>query len=307
MAIVVKSGGNPAPALVGAYGAGMGKRRAEDERQQAQLAAAKEAQQRSIAAQQQESALSREFTLGRDVAGQARALETMQTAADLREGAAESEQLRRREDVEWTYTAQQRQKFDEMSRSYDEAVNSGEFSPDELKEVKRQVLAKQAGIAPLPKLKTQSPYQPGQDVGQVWQAPDSPGVTLTRDKEGNVKKLYESGIETPSVADVAKVMKEVTASLTTEDPDTNERTVPSNEDVEAGVKRILEMHKRLTGGGQATDGAAGAEPPIPEEENPFATVTPDAKDAGQVVTKMLKNGQKVRVRRLPNGKWEQVN
>ena len=257
MAIVVKSGGNPAPALVGAYGAGMGKRRAEDERQQAQLAAAAEEQRRRIEAQKQEFALSREFTLGRDEASQERSLETMQTAADLREGAAESEQLRRREDVEWGYTAQQRQKFDAMSQSYDEAVNSGEFSPDELKEVKRQVIAKQAGIAPLPKLKTQSPYQPGQDVGQVWQAPDSPGVTLTRDKEGNVKKLYESGSETPSVADVAKIAQTVTESLTSEDAKGVKKS-PKPEDIEAGVKRILEMHKRLTGGGQATEGAAGA-------------------------------------------------
>jgi hypothetical protein len=32
MAIVVKSGGNPAPALVGAYGGGLGRRWAEDAR-----------------------------------------------------------------------------------------------------------------------------------------------------------------------------------------------------------------------------------------------------------------------------------
>jgi hypothetical protein len=305
MAIVVKHGGNPAPALVGAYGAGIGKRQAEDARQQAQLAAAEEAQRKSLEAQQREAALNREFTLGRDEAGQERSLETMRLSADLREGSAEADQLRRREDVEWGYTARQRQEFEDMARSYDEAVNSGEFSADELKEVKRQVLAKQAGIKPLPKLKKESPYPEGQDVGQVWQAPDSPGVTLTRDKEGNVKKLYESGVGAPSVADVAKIAQTVTDSLTTEDAKGGKKS-PKPEDVEAGVKRILEMHKRLTGGAAAEVGA-GAEPPIPEDENPFATVDPATKDAGQVETKMLKNGQKVRVRKLPNGKWEQVN
>jgi hypothetical protein len=256
MAIVVKHGGNPAPALVGAYGAGIGKRQAEDARQQAQLAAAEEAQRRSLEAQQREAALGREFTLGRDEAGQERSLETMRLSADLREGSAEADQLRRREDVEWGYSTKQRQEFEDMARSYDEAVNSGEFSEDELKEVKRQVIAKQAGITPLPKLKKESPYPQGQDVGQVWQAPDSPGVTLTRDKEGNVKKLYESGGGAPSVADVAKIAQTVTESLTTVVND--ERKPPKPEDVEAGVKRILEMHKRLTGGATAAEGGAGA-------------------------------------------------
>ena len=161
-------------------------------------------------------------------------------------------------------------------------------------------------ITPLPKLRALSPYQQGQDVGQVWQAPDSPGVTLTRDKEGNVKKLYESGGDAPSVADVAKIAQTVTESLTSEDAKGVKKS-PKPEDVEAGVRRILEMHKRVTGIGTAAEGGAGAEPPIPEDENPFATVDPATKDAGQVETKMLKNGQKVRVRKLPNGKWEQVN
>jgi hypothetical protein len=306
MAIVVKHGGNPAPALVGAYGAGIGKRQAEDARQQAQLAAAEEAQRKSLEAQQREAALNREFTLGRDEAGQERSLETMRLSADLREGSADADQLRRREDVEYAYNARQRQEFDANARAYDEAVNSGEFSDDELKEVKRQVLAKQAGIKPLPKLKKESPYPDGQDVGQVWQAPDSPGVTLTRDNDGNVKKLYESGGGAPSVADVAKIAQTVTESLTTEDAKGGKKS-PTPEEIEAGVKRILEMHKRLTGGATTAADGAGAEPPIPEDENPFATVDTATKDAGQVETKMLKNGQKVRVRKLTNGKWEQVN
>jgi hypothetical protein len=259
MAIVVKSGGNPAPALVGAYGAGIGKRQAEDARQQAQLAAAEEAQRKSLEAQQREAALGREFTLERDEAGQERSLETMRLGADLREGAADADQLRRREDVDYAYTTQQRQEFDDAARSYDEAVNSGEFSEDELKEIKRQVLAKQNKIAPLPTLKKESPYTEGQGVGQVWQAPDSPGVTLTRDKEGNVKKLYESGGGAPSVDDVAKLAKTVTETLTTEDQKTGLRVSPKPEDVEAGVKRLLEMHKRLTGGSAAAaKGEAGA-------------------------------------------------
>jgi hypothetical protein len=255
MAIVVKSGGNAAPALVGAYGGGQGKRWSEDARQQAALIAARDAQNKTLDAQQRENKLSRAFTLERDEAGQERSLETMRLAADLREGTADADQMRRREDVEWAYSTKQRQEFDDLARSYDEAVNSGEFTPDELKEIKRQVIAKQAGIAPLPKLKKESPYPEGQDVGQVWQAPDSPGVTLTRDKEGNVKKLYESGGGAPSVDDVAKLAKTVMETLTTEDPKTGLRVSPSSEEVEAGVKRLLEMHKRLTGGATAVEGA----------------------------------------------------
>jgi hypothetical protein len=61
-----------------------------------------------------------------------------------------------------------------------------------------------------------------------------------------------------SVDDVAKLAKTVMETLTTEDPKTGLRISPSSEEVEAGVKRILEMHKRLTGGAAAEGAAAGS-------------------------------------------------
>lgn len=51
------------------------------------------------------------------------------------------------------FTAQQKAEFDRLNESYEEARKSGDFSDSELKELRRQIIAKQAGIQPLPSLK----------------------------------------------------------------------------------------------------------------------------------------------------------
>jgi hypothetical protein len=53
---------------------------------------------------------------------------------------------------DFKFTSQQKSEFDRLNESYEEARRSGDFSEDELKELRRQIIAKQAGIKPLPTL-----------------------------------------------------------------------------------------------------------------------------------------------------------
>jgi len=261
MAIVVKSGGNAAPALVGAYGGGQGKRWSEDERQQAALIAAREAQNKSLDAQQREAKLNRDLTLQRDEAGQERSLETMRLAADLREGTAEADQLNRREDVEWGYSTQQRQEYDKLTQSYDDAVKSGDFTPDQLKEIRAQIALKKAGIAPTDRLVKKSPYPDGQDVGQTWMDEKS-AVLVTRDKDGKVRKLADS--PKPTFAEFSKVYASVSESLAVKNDDDGTVTPADPAKVIAKTKEIMKAYESLNSG----------EPAIPDAENPFTTVDP---------------------------------
>jgi hypothetical protein len=321
MAIVVKSGGNPAPALVGAYAGGMGKRRAEDERQQAALIAAKEAQQRSIAAQQQESALSRtfasdqadanrEFTLGRDEAGYLQADATQQTAADLREQAAVSDQLRRREDVEYTYTTEQKRKDAQYREALASVQTDEDMRPSEKLAAIQQLEAIRRNIKPIANW-TQKQITPEERLKTSTTTLPN-GAVIGFKPDGSPFKLMDSP-ESKQAESKAKDREAALKQATDELNDASSKGDGTRPTMDAKITRAMEILKemrefqRLDEGGQSTEGAAGAEQPIPEEENPFSTVAPEAKDAGQVVTKMLKNGQKVRVRRLPNGKWEQVN
>jgi hypothetical protein len=260
MAIVVKSGGNPAPALVGAYAGGMGKRRAEDERQQAALIAAKEAQQRSIAAQQQESALSREFTLDRDEAGQERSLETMQASADLREGAAESEQLRRREDVKWGYTASQKQTHDRLT----EALANLQADPDMTERQKiegaDQIKAQLYSIKPVEKL---APKQITPEERLKTSTTTLKDGTVVAFKPDGTAHVLVASPESKQAESQAKDRDAALKQATEELNDASGKGDGTRPTMDAKIKRAREILKemrelqRLDEGGQATDGAAG--------------------------------------------------
>lgn len=224
MPITVKHSGNAAPQLVGAYGAGMGKRWADDGRAAlARIAQEEEAQrQREFAAaeaqrsrdyQASEAEKARKFSdqqtdesrqdawdrlnTQRDWSTQDQqrsrdwALSDQESLDKRNRSMAEFEQGLRRSDIEFTHTQQQREEFNKLSKAYDDAVKSGDYTPDELKEIKRRIVAKQAGIEPLPSLKKPSPWPAGQDIGETWKSEDG-NFLMTRDKDGNVKKLGET-------------------------------------------------------------------------------------------------------------------
>lgn len=267
MPIVIKHSGNVAPALMGAFGGGKGRRQAEDARQAAAIAAnARQAQeQRNLAERQamlqrrfasREAAAARQFRRDENDTAYQRQLELIGIQSEGQEAAAEADLGRalrektfdselRRDDINFEYTAKQRAEFDRISSAYDDAVASGEFTADELREVRRQVSAKLAGIEPLPRLKQLSPWPKGQDVGETWQSSDG-RFLLTRDAEGKVSKLADTNRQ-PTVSDVATLYKQGFDSLKTVDADGNE-TAPSPEDLDAFVERAIKLHRRLTGG-----------------------------------------------------------
>jgi hypothetical protein len=109
---------------------------------------------------------------------------------NFRDQLADNEQQRRRDDIEWGYTAKQRQDFDRMFDALEEARESGDFTGEEMGELTRQAYAKLAGLQPVPRLKEKSPYPEGQQPGQVWESDDGT-MLLSRDDKGNVRKVGE--------------------------------------------------------------------------------------------------------------------
>jgi hypothetical protein len=110
---------------------------------------------------------------------------------NFRDQLADNEQQRRRDDIEWGYTAKQRQDFDRMFDALEEARESGDFTGEEMGELTRQAYAKLAGLQPVPRLKEKSPYPEGQQPGQVWESDDGT-MLLSRDDKGNVRKVGET-------------------------------------------------------------------------------------------------------------------
>lgn len=272
MAIVVKHSGNAAPTLVGAYGAGQGKRQAEDAKQRLDIASrAEEAEkQRRFAWQQAEAqrsfqrresrvarrhdALQREIDRGwrsdeaaladerateRMRLGHEFGVEDMYTQADLREGMADSDQMRRRDDIEWNYSTKQRQ---DLQRTFDalaEAQASNDFTDDEMKELRQQAYSKLAGVGPLPSIRERSPYPEGQGTGQTWTSDDG-NFLLTRNSKGEISKLGELNGK-PTYKDTTSAWK-IAMEMAKEDV-VNKRGVVTEQriNIEKARKFVAEM------------------------------------------------------------------
>ena len=301
MAIVVKSGGNPSPALVGAYGGGQGRRWAEDARQQAAFAASSEEERKRRLAQQresnlarkerteeadrarafsaeqagqgrafseQEAALGRDFTLGRDKAGQERSLQTMRFSSDLREGSADADQWRKRQDVEWTYTMQQRQAHDRLT----EALANLQADPDmtEMQKIEGadQIKAQLYNIKPVEKLSPKHMTPEERFKNTTTTLPD--GTVIAFNPDGTAHKLVES----PAIKQAKSRDKDIEGAIKQATEELNNKA--SNEGVsppttEEKLKRAEEIFKEkqafrklLTGGAEG----AVSEPPITDADTP---------------------------------------
>jgi hypothetical protein len=79
------------------------------------------------------------------------------------------------------------------NQAYADAVSSGDYSPDQLRELRRLKTMKQMGIvANTAELARTDPYAPGQGIGQVWQ------------ENGNWWKRKANGEKEPVWTDTAK-------------------------------------------------------------------------------------------------------
>lgn len=154
--------------------------------------------------------------------------------------------------IDYGIDAKQRAEFNQLSEAYQDAAQSGQYSDEDLAEFKRQIIAKQAGITtPMPKLKKQSPWPEGQDVGQTWLSDDG-RFHLGRDKDGKVYKIGETNV-LPTMKDIAGLYEQGHKALTrkvkgADGLETDQ--APTPQEVEAWVDRAVQMHRKYAGGAQ---------------------------------------------------------
>jgi hypothetical protein len=281
MAILVKHSGNAAPGAWGAFAGGQGKRHAEDaSAAMARIQQSTEnAKQRNFQAsenrksrkfQEKQSDTARQFSIENREDQQAYTTKSTEAAwENQRERddlsferafqTADYNQQLQQENVEFGYSARQRSEFDALSQAYSEAASSGEFTPDELAEIKTQVIGKMGGIERMPQLKRKSPYPEGQGIGQTWQSEDS-RFLLSRDKDGQVKKLAETN-SMPTMKDIADLYGQASKALMKDDPaNPGVQIAPSDDEVEKYVERAINLHQKFSdpnrrkqGGGELPD------------------------------------------------------
>ncbi len=240
MAIEVKHGMNPGAAAAAAFAGGRGQGRA------AMKATA-------LSAQARRSESEREHE---------RSLERIGLNEESQTRMAEAAQDRRREDIEFGYSTKQRAQFNQLSEAYEKAVDSGDYTVDELEDIRRQIDARQMSIQPVARLKKQSPYQTGQDIGQTWTSEDG-RFMLSRDQNGNVKKLADLNTQlTPK--DIASFYQQASNALSS---GLEEGQSASPDDIEAYVDRMVKLHSKCSGGGSFS---------------PATTPAPSANNAGAI-------------------------
>lgn len=240
MAIEVKHGADPAALAAVGMGAGQGATRTRI--RSAMLSATeqriREERAREFSAEQ--SQIGREFSAEQSQISRDFSAEQSQIGREH-----QSDMLQSRMQYPATenrFTAQQKAEFDRLNESYEEARRSGDFSEDELKELRRQIIAKQAGIKPLPTLEdgSKDPWTLAQariftDPGTGRQGYlDKDGVPQFYDSEGGANrqeflkryetvkkdltkpkfkkdvdgKMIEDGEEVPDAATILKALQE---------------------------------------------------------------------------------------------------
>ena len=216
MPILVKHSGNVAPAAYGAYAGGKGKRQQQDAdralthiEQQQRIRAQAQAQASSQWFSSQEAKKNRKFSAEQRESDRAFQLDRDKTVFDRGQEAADAAQTRtgelaeeaygrRKEEFSYEMSEKQRQEENRFADAYDDAVSSGLYSPEELKTILKERIAKRAGVPSLPRLKPKSPWPEGQEPGQSWKDPET-GHTMTRDDKGNQKVLHKAPDTKPTV------------------------------------------------------------------------------------------------------------
>jgi hypothetical protein len=183
MAIRVAHSGNVAPAAVGSFGGGLGRRQKED-------------------ADRALSHLEHQQRLDAQKASQANSLNA--AAAARRSAERDRGTLRdeRREDLDYELSERQRAKHNQLSEAYEDAVSSGNFSEIELQDLEKEIIRAQAGLTSAGRIKSKSPYPEGQNIGQVWTSDDG-RFLLSRDSKGDIKKVSDTNAK-PTFSDRIK-------------------------------------------------------------------------------------------------------
>ena len=283
MAITVKHGGNPGSTIIAAATAGQAKRNQRVLEKQAQAAEVRNAQKRRLAHQANQASLNRAFQekqseLNRDSRekqlnadrqfrsnladkSHGQALERADNNALNQMRSNELEHLRDREDTVFELSANQRDEFNKLSDAYEDAVASGDFTQEELADVRREIITKQAGIEPVARVKKKSPWPKGQGVGETWESSDG-RFLLSRDNNGNIKKVAETNNQ-PTYNDRNEAWKMAldTAQKPILDADGN----PTGQ-MSTDVEQARAFYQEIIGGGSDT-GQSSAESATPAGGN----------------------------------------
>jgi len=189
-------------------------------------------------------AVSRALDAG-DAQGAAAILEQQQAQAMLRMQQKHELDMAQKGYVTSEYSQKQVDEYNKLSEAYADAVSSGEYTPEELQQIKRQIDAKRMGIEPVEKIKKPQPFQEGRNIGDVWQ--DESGLTLTRDKDGNVKKIADAPApEKPEKKqddiDINKIYAEVAKEVnpTTGEPISADEAMKKTEERVKAIRAIQE-------------------------------------------------------------------
>jgi len=150
---------------------------------------------------------------------------------------AEFEQRLEQENIDYGYTAKQEAEFQQLTAALDHIEKSEDYRPEEKLELRRQMQEKMLGFKKQPSLKS-SKHPKGKDVGDIWTSDDG-GLVLTRNKDGEIKKIGESKTGPPTNNDRIAAWAAAREALQ------NELTgfVPKPEQVRELARQILILDK----------------------------------------------------------------
>jgi hypothetical protein len=270
MPIIVKHSGNVAPQLFGAFGGGKGKREAEDATEAMRIATQKGEAAKNRAFQSNQANADRVFRANsnreeRDWRSKERELEfdrdrlALEGRADLtgRESDLQfqrelelqdrSAEQRRREandllgETNVQLTNKQIEEDNRLADAEAEIMTSPEFTEDEKAEAIRNIRANRAKIQPVARRKPASEWREGQGIGDTWRSDDG-NAMMTRDKDGNVKKLYETNAN-PTWKDRLDARKMFIQQFTEEQLDKEGNSIGEKTDWKKVESAVNEMFK----------------------------------------------------------------
>jgi hypothetical protein len=282
MPITVKHSGNAAPSAWGAFGAGQGKRYAEDAKAAMDRIFRREEEQKQRSFQAGENERNRQFQADEsglqfmrtrqlsedraDIAGREsdvayqRSISMYERQSGDNRRARNMEWDRRRDDFTFELSERQRQEDNRLADIENEVMISPEYSPDEKKEFQMRIQERRAGVQPTARRRKPD---------QVWPNGMKTGDTFKRDgylwsvgKEGEVTKEGEDR-SIPSSKDLADIYQQ--AVIANKDP---LKGTVNMEAVKKYMTDFLALQKEM----QANMGGQ-------DEEAPGAGGTPQDEDA----------------------------
>ena len=173
-------------------------------------------------------------------------LDTLQAQFDLNQQAKDLESQRAIEQdkdlTEYEYTTKQKMMIDNVNNQISDVKLRDDLTPEEKDYTVQQLEAKKYGVKPLSRPKS-TQFPKGQDIGDLYEDPKSPGDIWTRDEKGIpkiVKKAKDS--EVMSTKDWVSQWNELFKSMSSKDVDGNIK-YPNSDDVTKTLVSAINAQK----------------------------------------------------------------